>query len=376
MRLIDRYIFRQLLGPTVLATLALSGLAVLSEALSAIGLLLNERQSPLIFAKVVILAMPQLIVLVVPVAVLIAGLAVVNRLHRENEIAVCFANGASRWRVVSPALRLAAMAGVLSLAVSLWIQPLCYRQLRETLESARTDILGALIRPGQFTHPGPGVTVYVQSVTDDGAIHNLFLDQIQADGRETTILAREGRLRRNPGNPVLVLMHGETEARTTTGQLSFLSFDRYSLDLQSLLAGETTVIYKASDRYLHELLFPADGAWERANRNALSAEAHARLSAPLYDVAFMLLAVTAIIGGGFSRFGYGGRIALAGVTAAVTRIAGFALQAACVRAPDLNGLQYAAPALLGGFCVWMLFGPWTFGLGRREPGSFVRSTAA
>ena len=358
MRLIDRYIFRQLLWPTVLATVALSGLAVLSESLSAIGILLNQRQSVLVFAKVVLLAMPQLVVLVLPVAVFIAGATAINRLHRDNEIAVCFANGASRWQVISPGIRLASLIATISLAMSLWVQPLCYRELRDTLESARTDILGSLIRSGQFTHPGPGVTLYVQAATEDGAIRNLFIDQIQGDGRETTIMAREGRLRRGPGNPVLVLRHGETQERTAAGQLTFLSFDLYSLDLQSLLAGESTVIYKASDRYLHELVRPATGsAWEQANRGGLLSEANARLSGSLYVVAFMLLAQAAIIGGGFNRFGYGGRIALAAAVAGLARIAGFAVQAASARTPDLNGLQYGVPLLVGGACVWILFRP-------------------
>ena len=357
MRLIDRYLFRQLLGPTILATLALSALAVLSEALSAIGILLNQRQSPAVFAKIVILAMPQLVILVLPVAVLIAAVSTINRLHRDNEIAVCFANGASRWRVVSPTLRLSCLVGALSLALGLWVQPLCYRELRVTLESARTDILGALIRSGQFTHPASGVTVYVQTVADDGSIRNLFIDQAQSDGRETTIMAREGRLRRTTGDPVLVLRHGETQERAAGGQVTFLSFDVYSLDLQSLLAGESAVVYKASDRYLHELVWPDTARpWETANRDGLLAEANGRLSAPLYNPAFGLLALAAVIGGAFSRFGYGGRIAAGGFVAALARIAGFALQAASVRAPALNTLQYVVPLVVCVGSLWILFG--------------------
>ena len=60
---------------------------------AAIGLVLNQRQSPLVFAKVIVLAMPQLIVLILPVAVLVAGLTAINRLHRDNEIVICFSSG-------------------------------------------------------------------------------------------------------------------------------------------------------------------------------------------------------------------------------------------------------------------------------------------
>ncbi len=60
MTLIDRYLFRQLLGPTALATAALSAVAVLTESLSALGLIVSERQSPVLFLKITLLAMPQL----------------------------------------------------------------------------------------------------------------------------------------------------------------------------------------------------------------------------------------------------------------------------------------------------------------------------
>ena len=53
LRLIERYLFRQLLGPTLAATAALTAVAILSEALSSISVLVNDRQSALVFAKII-----------------------------------------------------------------------------------------------------------------------------------------------------------------------------------------------------------------------------------------------------------------------------------------------------------------------------------
>ncbi len=195
MRLIERYLFRQLLGPTLLATSALSGIALLSQSLAGLDLLVDQRQSALIFIKLTLLAMPQLIVLILPVAILVATLLAMNRLHTEHEIVTCFAGGMSRWRVISPAVRLAAWVSLGSLVMTLWIQPICYREMRRTLDAVRADLIATMIKPGQFTHPGPGLTVYAQTVDDDGAIHNLFIDRDNGHGRDTTVTAREGRFR-------------------------------------------------------------------------------------------------------------------------------------------------------------------------------------
>ena len=106
MRLIDRYLLRQLLGPTLLATLALTSVALLSQSLSALDVIINQRQSAGVFLKITLLAMPQLINMVMPIALFVAALVALNRLQSEQEIVVCFAGGMSRWRVVSPPLRL------------------------------------------------------------------------------------------------------------------------------------------------------------------------------------------------------------------------------------------------------------------------------
>src|SRR3990167_6030376 len=119
MRLIDRYLLRQLVGPVILATLALTSVALLSQSLAGLDLIVNQRQSALVFMKVTLLYMPQLINLILPIAVFVAALVALNRLHTEQEIVVCFAGGMSRWRVISPALRLGPIITVLAPVLNL-----------------------------------------------------------------------------------------------------------------------------------------------------------------------------------------------------------------------------------------------------------------
>jgi lipopolysaccharide export system permease protein len=84
------------------------------------------------------------------------------------------------------------------------------------------------------------------------------------------------------------------------------------------------------------------------------AEAHSRLAAPLYIVAFMTLALAAVIGGAFSRSGYGARIAVVAVAALATRMVGFAVLSSSASNPRLNVLQYAVPALVIVVCLRIL----------------------
>ena len=356
MRLIDRYLLRQLLGPTLLATLALTAVALLSQSLSGLDLIVNQRQSALVFLKITLLYMPQLINMVLPIAIFVATLVAMNRLHTEQEIVVCFAGGMSRWRVISPAIRLAATVTFLALVMNLWVQPLAYRALREELFKVRTDLAATLVREGEFTEPVPGLTVYAQSVDGNGDMHNLFIHQMKEDGTATTYMANSGRMANRRGESVLILRDGSTQEFSPRGVLNYLTFNEYPFSLGALNNPDEMVHYKPSDRYLHELFFPdLQQTWEKRNRRSLLAEGHARVATPLYNIAFMAMALSAIIGGGFSRLGYARRIATMCALAALVRILGFVAQSASEGNAWLNILQYAIPLAAAGFALRGVF---------------------
>ncbi|OYW92031.1 MAG: hypothetical protein B7Z13_11045 [Caulobacterales bacterium 32-67-6] len=261
MRLIDRYLLRQLLGPTLLATLALTAVALLSQSLEQLEIIVERGQSLGVMLKLTLLALPQLISVILPIAVLVGAL------------------------------------------------------------TARTDLAATLVREGEFTEPAPGLTVYAQSVDSRGRMGNLFIHVAESDGSATTYTADEGRMATRAGTPVLVMARGSTQEFSATGVLNYLTFDEYIFDLGPLVTSDAG----------------------HGDSIAVNGVCHARLATPLYNIAFMALALAAILGGGYDRMGYGRRIAWAGAAAALTRILGFVVQAASESAAWVNLLQYVVP---------------------------------
>ena len=376
MRLIERYLFRQLLGPTLLAVAALGAVAFLSQSLSNLDVIVDQRQSALVFIKLTLLATPQLLNMIMPIAVFVAALSVLNRMQTDQELVVVFAGGMSRWRVVSPAVRLALGAVLVGLLMNLWIQPLTYRAMRAISYQARSDLASTLVRAGEFSQPSGGLTVYAKSVDHDGLIHDLFIHQegdpkaTGADANATTYSAHEGRIAKRGGQPVLIMSQASRQSFSRAGVLEYLAFDEYTFPLSPFLKVEGRVRYKQSDRFMHELFSPdLRQDWEQKNRLKMLAEGHARLSTPLYNLTFMAMALAAVLGGSFSRLGYGGRIAAVGAAAALVRIVGFGVQAACDDDAWLNILQYVVPVAGMVWAFWAIFRrrPGTAGLPRPAP---------
>jgi lipopolysaccharide export system permease protein len=107
---------------------------------------------------------------------------------------------------------------------------------------------------------------------------------------------------------------------------------------------EKAVILEESDRYLPELFYPdMSYYYDYNNADMLLAEGHARISAPLLNIAMAMLAIYAVLGGDFSRRGYAKRIALASGAAVMLRLAAFGALSAAGDDPELNFLQYLIP---------------------------------
>ncbi len=357
MRLIQRYLFRQLRGPTIAATSALGAVAILSQSLSTLDLIVDQRQSSLVFLKIIALSLPSMVSMVLPIALFVAALIALNRLHTEQEIVVCFAGGVSRWGVAAPAFRLAAMATLLTLVINLWVAPWASRAVRDELFRVRTDLAASLVREGAFTQPAPGLTVYAQKVDQQGRLTNVFISQEKGAGGTSTFAAKRGRIVSRDGQPALVLREGSNQQFSPAQVLNYLQFDEYVFDLAPYLSTDTVVHYKIADRYMHELSFPdLTNPTDKHDRKKMLAEFNYRLASPLYNFTFMALALAGVLGGSFSRLGYARRIATVAGIAGVTRILGFGAQAACDATPWLNVLQYAIPLVPAYYALRSLFG--------------------
>jgi lipopolysaccharide export system permease protein len=177
MRLIERYLFRQLLGPTLLATLALVALALLARSLSEFDVLIEQRQSatglpedhrpgPAPAAEHDSADRP---VRGHPGGAEPAAHRAGDRglfRGRHEPLAGDLA-GHAPGRVRDPAVAGHEPVGA----------PWSSRAIRETFFDIKSDLASTLVRPGEFTEPGPGLTVYAQTIDRDQIIHNLFIHQ-------------------------------------------------------------------------------------------------------------------------------------------------------------------------------------------------------
>lgn len=352
---IQAHLFRQILQAVVVIVGGLVMMALLAQGLSRTDLILENRQSALTYFYIVMLGSPQVIALLTPLAIFVGAVWSLNRIHKDSEIVVAQAAGMTRWQVASPILRLALMCAVLHLAVNLWVQPLAQRNMREAVAVARADLAAALIRPGQFTTNGERLTFYAREQVG-GELRGVMISDMTDPDYPTDILARTAALVTVEGKPTLVLRDALSQQLDENQQLSILEFDQYMFDLTDFMKEDSELILKASDKFLHELFFvDRKDYFQNKEADAFLAEANARLTTPLLNIAMALLAIVAVLGGDFSRQGYGRRIGYATGGASLVLVVQLALQSASADDPALNTAQWVAPIGVIGGLSWVYF---------------------
>lgn len=353
---IQAHLFRQILQAVVIIVGGLVMMALLAQGLSRTDLILENRQSALTYFYIVMLGSPQVIALLAPLAIFVGAVWSLNRIHKDSEIVVAQAAGMTRWQVASPILRLALMCAVLHLAVNLWVQPTAQRTMREAVAVARADLAAALIRPGQFTTNGERLTFYARDQVG-GELRGVMISDMTDPDYPTDILARTAALVSVDGKPTLLLRDALSQQLDENKQLSILEFDQYMFDLTEFMKEDSELILKASDKYLHELVFvDRKDYFQNKEADDFLAEAHARLTTPLLNIVMAMLAILAVLGGDFSRQGYGQRIAIASAAAAIILVVQLALQSAAGGDPGLNIAQWALPLGALGGLGWVYFG--------------------
>ncbi|CAL1692321.1 hypothetical protein MMB232_02486 [Brevundimonas subvibrioides] len=355
MTLIQKYLFRQISLPVLAACASLAGIGILSQTLDQLEIIVERGQSVWVLLKLTLLAVPQLFSVILPIGLFVGALIALTRLQREQELTAAYASGMSRWQMIAPGAWLAVGVAVVMLLTNVVIQPWSQRTAREQAFSIRTDLAALLVEEGRFVQGPNGLTVYVQQIEQNGLLKNLFI-YIQNGDEVTTWDASEARFGRVDGQPVLTMKQGSWQQYSSAGVLQQLVFDGYVFPLGQYVTDDQKIRYKPADLWMGQLFNPTDAlVRDTGSRGELLAEAHSRLSSPLYALTAMAMALTAILGGAFSRTGYSARIAKASGAFLLVRVVGYAVVAASAWNGWLNVFQYVLPIVATAVALRLLF---------------------
>jgi lipopolysaccharide export system permease protein len=372
---LQKYFFAQLLPTFGLTLVGLTLIAILTQSLTQLDLLIERGQSPWTFIIISLLSVPQVMSVVVPIALFVAVSATYARLHRDNEIVIAYSTGQSQGFVAKPALQLAAIAALTALAINVFVQPFALKEMRDRVFQIRSDLASTMVREGEFRVGAKGLVVYARKLSPNKQMNGLMVSDSRVPGRPVLFVAKTGSIVKVNKTSALAMRNGTIQRTLDNGKVDILGFDVFVLELTGFVNDDFDLVYKPSDRYMADLIKPdLTHYYDQAHVNDFLAEAHRRLAAPLLCFAAAVLAVLGVIGGAFSRQGYAKRIANASFWVVVVLLCFSGLIPTASLNPEFGYALYVVPLAVVFFAGRKLYGP-TYKTVKMNPGSMRREAS-
>lgn len=359
---LDRYIFQTSFHGFVVVLVSLTAVIWVTQILRQIDLITSQGQTVLTFLTITSLIIPSLMLVLAPIAMLIAVLYTLVRLNNDSELVVMSAAGLSPGRLFRPFLALAAVVSLLVLFIGAYLSPRLQRELLQQISKVRAEMVLNIVRPGAFTTIEKGLTVHIREKRGDAQFSGIMIDDARAGNERTTVIAEEGHIVQNdrPGQTTrstfLVMSDGWVQRRRAADRdPTFVQFESYAFDLSPYTVA-WRVSYGLREKYLWELLNPSpDDRLLTTAPAQFRVELHDRLLAPIYPFAFVVIACAFMCVPRTTRQGGFVSMLAVGVTALALRLFGFACMAIGRGTPSAVFLVYPAVAAViayGGYAIY------------------------
>ncbi len=230
MKILQRYVLKEHVGPLLFALATLTSLLLLNQIAKQFGNLVGKGLEWSVIGEFFMLSVPFIIAMTLPMAVLVATLYAFSRLASENEITALKASGVGHFRILRPVLWGAFGISLLMI----WFNDQVLPAANHRLSTLQTDIGRTkptfALREQVINEVSPGRLYLRAGDIDEGSngLHEVTIYDLSDPQRRRTIHADSGRMQlaANREDLELTLFDGYSQEipRDNTTELQRLYF--------------------------------------------------------------------------------------------------------------------------------------------------------
>ncbi len=193
MRIVDRYILRELLIPFLLGLGVFTSILLVVRILKLVEMVVNRGVPFLQVLQLFSYILPAFLEVTVPMALLLAVLVAFGRLSSDSEIIALRASGISLYRLLRSVGAFAVAVAVLTLGLSVYARPWGNAQLRTGLYEIVKARASAGIKPRIFNADFDGLVIYVDRIEPPGnELHGILISDTRDAQLRNTVYAESG----------------------------------------------------------------------------------------------------------------------------------------------------------------------------------------
>jgi lipopolysaccharide export system permease protein len=194
-KIIDRYVAREVVVPFALGVLLLTFALVTGRLLKLTEMVVNHGVTVGDVAGLIGFIMPAFLELTFPMAVLLGVLMGFGRMSGDRELTAARACGVSLYRLAIPVMGVALAVYALSSWLAFSVRPWANAHLREQLFELTQTRSTAGLKEKVFNRNFPGLVIYVDAISaTDERLNGVLISDARDPRQQSTIIARSGMI--------------------------------------------------------------------------------------------------------------------------------------------------------------------------------------
>jgi LPS export ABC transporter permease LptF/LPS export ABC transporter permease LptG len=196
--LLDRYIFNEIVPPSLLGLLLFTFILLLQEIAILTGFLVSRSTDLATLGKIFLNLLPHILAITIPMAFLLGLLLAFGRMAAESELIALRAGGVSPMRILRPVFAVGIIAGLITLYITAVGYPNANQSYRELTYALIAGQARTAIKPRIFSDdllPSGSMMLYASDISSaTNEWRDVFIRDQRVPQEPKLILARRGRL--------------------------------------------------------------------------------------------------------------------------------------------------------------------------------------
>jgi lipopolysaccharide export system permease protein len=228
MRIIDRYVIREVLLPFVIALLVFTFILIVPSMMQYAEAFIAKGVATSIVLRAMATLLPSSLALSIPSALLIALLIAFGRLSADREFVAMQACGVSVARLLRPVAVISILGWVATSYVMLEALPDANQAFREIAYKVLAQRAEGEVKPRVFFDEFPDLVLYVRDIPPAGGWNDVFMADNTPGRPQAVYLVRHGRviLDQVKRKVEMVLEDGTRHVTNADGTYQVIKFDR------------------------------------------------------------------------------------------------------------------------------------------------------
>ena len=242
MKIIDRYILREISFPFFTSLIAITFVLLLGKILQLMDLMVNKGVSVVNIIRLICYLMPSFLLFTIPVSLLISILIGLGRLGSDNEITILKGAGISLYRLCYPLAMASFAAFLITMSLSLFFVPNSNQATKNLLFAIIRQNASIGIREKIFNDNFKGLLLYANNIPAHGKfIEGVIISDNRITKEPSTIFAEQAYLISDPESMMVSIrlkrgsIHTMDIKLKNYRKIDFSSYD-INLDMEAAIA--------------------------------------------------------------------------------------------------------------------------------------------